>query len=95
MKISKFMFGAMIATILVACSGKESMIKDYENACNEGNAIKAVQISAKMEEKFKEADFTQEELARITKATLVLEEKAINNASEMVNGASEMMKMFD
>lgn len=78
MKISKFMMGAMIAMIFVACSGKESMIKDYEKACNDGNAVKAAKIAAKMDEKFKEEDFTEEDLTRISKASLILEEKTID-----------------
>lgn len=79
------MMGAMIAMIFVACSGKESMIKDYEKACNDGNAVKAAKIAAKMDEKFKEADFTKEELTRISDATIILEEKTINNMSDMMN----------
>lgn len=95
MQISKFMMGAMIAMTLVACSGKESMIKNYEKACNDGNAIKAAKIAAKMDEKFKETDFTEEELDRISKATIILEEKAVDNMSDMLKGASDMMNMFD
>lgn len=78
MKFSKFFIGAMLAVALVSCSGKESLIKDYEKACEKGNAEKAVQILGKLDSKYKESDFTESEMERIDKATIVLESKALN-----------------
>ncbi|MCI7430088.1 MAG: hypothetical protein SO182_01885 [Paludibacteraceae bacterium] len=94
MKFTKFFLGAMLAVALVSCSGKGSLIRDYEKACNDGDAIKAAQIVSKLEA-YDESEFTDEELERINVATLVLEGKAVESMGNMLNTAGDMMKMFE
>lgn len=94
MKFTKFFWGAMLAVALVSCSGKGSLIRDYEKACNDGDAIKAAQIVSKLEA-YDESEFTDEELERINVATLVLEGKAVESMGNMLNTAGDMMKMFE
>ncbi|MGN0187065.1 MAG: hypothetical protein ACI392_04890 [Paludibacteraceae bacterium] len=95
MKFTKFFMGAMLAVALVSCSGKESLIKDYEKACDKGDAVKATQILNKLDSKYEESDFTEEDLERIAVATLVLEENAIKSMGNMLNNANDMMEMFE
>lgn len=85
MKAKQLLFGAMMAIVLASCSGKESLIKDYEKACNKGDAIKAAQIVSKLDSKYKEEDFTEKEMERIVNASAVLEEKAIDGMSDMLD----------
>lgn len=94
MKFTKFFLGAMLAVALVSCSGKGSLIRDYEKACNDGDAIKAAQIVSKLEA-YDESEFTDEELERINVATLVLEGKAVESMGNMLNTAGDMMKIFE
>ncbi|MGM9745636.1 MAG: hypothetical protein ACI30H_01550 [Paludibacteraceae bacterium] len=95
MKFTKFFMGAMLAVALVSCSGKGSLIRDYEKACNNGDAVKAAQIVSKLESEYNESDFTEEELERIAVATLVLEQNAIKSMGNMLDNANDMMKMFE
>lgn len=76
MKTKQLLLGAMMAIALVSCSGKESLIKDYENACSKGDAIKAAQIVSKLDSKYKEEDFTEKEMERIVNASAVLRRKS-------------------
>lgn len=85
MKAKQLLFGAMMAIALVSCSGKESLIKDYEKACNKGDAIKAAQIVSKLDSKYKEEDFTEKEMERIVNASVVLKAKAIDGMSDMLD----------
>lgn len=71
MKAKQLLLGAMMAIALVSCSGKESLIKDYENACSKGDEIKAERILNKLESKYKDTITEQEEM-RISTATSVL-----------------------
>lgn len=85
MKFSKFLFGTMLAVALVSCSGKESLLKDYEKACSKGDAIKAVKILQKMEEKYPaDADWSEEQLSRIEVATEVLATKQLESLGNML-----------
>lgn len=90
--MKKLFFGALCAMMLVGCSSRESMIKDYEKACNDGNAVKAIQIAADMEKKYDKGEFTDEEVARIAAASLVLEAKTLENMSGVLGGASNALE---
>ncbi|MGN0235386.1 MAG: hypothetical protein ACI4BD_03580 [Paludibacteraceae bacterium] len=85
MKFSKYLFGAMLAVALVSCSGKESLLKDYEKACSNGDAIKAAQIIEKMGEKYPDdADWTEAQMNRIEVATEVLAAKQLESLGNML-----------
>ena len=64
---------AMAVAFLTACSASlDGMIKKYEAACKKGDAEKAEQIMKEMEEKFPDAELTEEQQERVAAATLQL-----------------------
>ncbi|MGN0033197.1 MAG: hypothetical protein ACI358_05415 [Candidatus Limimorpha sp.] len=79
MKISKFLVGAMLAVALASCSGKEqkeskdSLIKDYEMACEKDMVGNAMQILNKLDADYKGTGFTEAELERFDEAYYVLD----------------------
>ena len=86
MKISKYFWGAMLAVALVSCTGNESLLKDYEEACSKGDAIKAGQILQKMEEKYpNDSDWTEAQWNRIEVATEVLATKQLESLGNMLD----------
>ena len=86
MKISKYFWGAMLAVALVSCTSNESLLKDYEEACSKGDAIKAGQILQKMEEKYpNDSDWTEAQLNRFEVATEVLAEKQLESLGNMLD----------
>ena len=86
MKISKYLLGAMLAVALVSCTGNESLLKDYEEACSKGDAIKAGQILQKMEEKYpNDSDWTEAQWNRIEVATEVLAAKQLESMGNMLD----------
>ena len=86
MKISKYLLGALLAVALVSCTGNESLLKDYEEACSKGDAIKAGQILQKMEEKYpNDSDWTEAQWNRIEVATEVLAKKQLESLGNMLD----------
>ena len=82
----------MLVALFAACTNQESLLKDYEKACEKGEAIKAAQILSKMEKKYpNDADWTEEQQERIMEASLVLSGKT----AEKVSGAMEALGAFD
>ncbi|MBQ9297205.1 MAG: hypothetical protein IJ204_08445 [Paludibacteraceae bacterium] len=79
MKLKHFAFVALVA-LFAACTNQESLLKDYEKACEKGDAVKAAKIIEKMEKKYpNEADWTLEQQIRVEKASVVLSKKALEN----------------
>ncbi|MBQ9440405.1 MAG: hypothetical protein IJU35_07460 [Paludibacteraceae bacterium] len=70
MKLKHFLLAALVA-LFAACTSKESLIQDYEKACEVGDIVKAEKIGKKLEGK----TLSTEEQERITKATLKLSAK--------------------
>jgi len=95
MKQTKVFMGALMAIMLVACSNKESLIKDYEKACADGNSVKAVKIANELDKKFTDSDFTEDEMMRIAAASAVLEGKALEGMSNILDGANDIMNLFE
>ena len=86
MKISKYFLGALLAVALVSCTSNESLLKDYEEACSKGDAIKAGQILQKMEEKYpNDSDWTEAQWNRIEVATEVLATKQLESLGNMLD----------
>ena len=86
MKISKYFLGALLDVALVYCIGNESLLKDYEEACSKGDAIKAGQILQKMEEKYpNDSDWTEAQLNRFEVATEVLATKQLESLGNMLD----------
>ena len=80
MKLKHFAFVALVA-LFAACTNQESLLKDYEKACEKGDAVKAAKIIDQMEKKYpNEADWTSEQQMRMEKASIVLSKKAFENA---------------
>ena len=79
MKLKHFAFVALVA-LFAACTNQESLLKDYEKACEKGDAVKAAKIIEKMEKKYpNEADWTLEQQIRVEKASVVLSKKALED----------------
>ena len=80
MKLKHFAFVALVA-LFAACTNQESLLKDYEKACEKGDAVKAAKIIDQMEKKYpNEVDWTSEQQMRMEKASIVLSKKAFENA---------------
>ena len=85
MKLKHALFVALVA-LLTACTNQESLLKDYEKACEKGNYIKATKVLEQMEKKFPdEADWTEEQQERIVEATAVLSQKTAEKAGDVLN----------
>ncbi len=83
MKLKHFAFVALVA-LFAACTNQESLLKDYEKACEKGDAVKAAKIIGKMEKKYpNDADWTTEQQMRVRNASAVLSEKTLENAGLM------------
>lgn len=71
--VQKVFAVAMAVAFLSACSPSlDSMLKDYEAACKKGDAEKAEQIMKQIDEKFPDAQLTEEQQERVATATLQL-----------------------
>ena len=80
MKLKHFAFVALVA-LFAACTNQESLLKDYEKACEKGDAVKAAKIIDQMEKKYpNEVDWTSEQQMRMEKASIVLSKQAFENA---------------
>lgn len=85
MKLKHFAFVALVA-LFAACTNQESLLKDYEKACEKGDAIKAAKILDQMGKKYpNEADWTLEQQVRLEKASVVLSEKSLEDAGNMLD----------
>lgn len=86
MKFSKFLLGTMLAVALASCSNQESLLKDYEKACNKGDAVKAGKILEEIEKKYpNDADWSEEQMKRFEDATEVLATKSLESLGNMLN----------
>lgn len=95
MKLKHILFVALVA-LLTACTNQESLLKDYEKACENGNYIKATKVLEQMEKKFPdEADWTEEQQIRIMEATAVLSEKTAEKAGDVLNALGGMEDLFN
>jgi len=95
MKLKHILFVALVA-LLTACTNQESLLKDYEKACEKGNYIKATKVLEQMEKKFPdEADWTEEQQIRIMEATAVLSEKTAEKAGDVLNALGGMEDLFN
>lgn len=89
MKLKHIAFAAVMV-LLAACTNQESLLKDYEKACEKGNYMKAAKVLEQMEKKYpNDADWTEEQQVRIMNATVVLSEKTaekVGNALDALGG---------
>ena len=89
MKLKHIAFAAVMV-LLAACTTQESLLKDYEKACEKGNYMKAAKVLEQMEKKYpNDADWTEEQQVRIMNATAVLSEKTaekVGNALDALGG---------
>lgn len=85
MKLKHIAFAALVA-LLAACTNQESLLKDYEKACEKGNAAKAAKVLKEMEKKYpNDEDWTEEQQERIMEASAVLSAKALEKAGNILN----------
>lgn len=91
----KHIFFAAVVVLLAACTNQESLLKDYEKACEKGNYLKAAKVLEKMEKKYpNDADWTEEQQERIVEATAVLSEKTAEKAGDVLNALGGMDELF-
>jgi hypothetical protein len=95
MKLKHIAFVAVMM-LLTACNNQESLLKDYEKACEKGNYAKAAKIMKQMEKKYpNEADWTEEQQERILNATEVLSEKAAEKVGDALDALGDMDDLFE
>lgn len=95
MKLKHILFVALVA-LLTACTNQESLLKDYEKACEKGNYIKAAKVLEQMEKKYPDdADWTEEQQERIVEATAVLSQKTAEKAGDVLNALGGMEDLFN
>lgn len=77
MKLKHLMM-VLIAALMLACtSTPESLLKDYEKACENGDITKAAKIANKMKNEYpNDEDWTDEQEERFLEATKVLQDKS-------------------
>lgn len=97
MKNLKVIFMAILAGItLVACTPKkEALLRDYEEACQNGDATAALRVISKMEKEFGEANldsiYTETEQLRFETATATLQQKVAEKAMEQLGGTMNQL----
>ena len=85
MKLKHFAFVAVVA-LLAACTNQESLLKDYETACENGNAVKAAKVLKEIEKKYpNDEDWTEEQQERLIEASAVLTQKSLEKADDLLN----------
>ena len=95
MKLKHIAFVALVA-LLTACTNQESLLRDYEKACEKGNAIKAAKVLAQMEKKYpNDEDWTEEQQERLLEASEVLSEKTMEKAGDVLNALGGMDDLFE
>ena len=94
MKLKHIAFVALVA-LFAACTNQESLLKDYEKACEKGNYIKAAKVLKQMEKKYpNDADWTEEQQERIIEASTVLSEKTMEKAGNALDALGGMEDLF-
>ena len=95
MKLKHIAFAAVLV-LLAACTNQESLLKDYEKACEKGNYQKAAKVLEQMEKKYpNDEDWTAEQQERILDASMVLSEKTaekVGNALDALGGMDDLFK---
>lgn len=77
MKLRHLAFVALVA-LFAACTNQKSLLKDYEKACEKGDAVKAAKIADQMQEKYpNDEDWTVEQQERLANASVVLMQKTL------------------
>jgi septation ring formation regulator EzrA len=95
MKLKYIAFVA-IMVLLAACTNQESLLKDYEKACEKGNYIKAATVLEQMEKKYPNGeDWTEEQQKRILDATEVLSEKTAEKVGNALDALGGMGDLFE
>ena len=95
MKLKHVLFVALVA-LLTACTNQESLLKDYEKACENGNYIKAARVLEQMEKKYPDEDeWTEEQQERIVEATAVLSQKTAEKAGDVLNALGGLEDLFN
>lgn len=85
MKLKHFAFVVLVA-LLTACTNQESLLKDYEKACEKGNAAKAAKVLKEMEKKYpNDEDWTEEQQERLMEASAELTQKSLEKAGDILN----------
>lgn len=94
MKLKHIAFVAAMF-LLAACTNQESLLKDYEKACEQGNYLKATKVLSQMEKKYpNDEDWTEEQQERILEASLVLTEKMAEKAGDVLDALGGMEDLF-
>lgn len=92
MKLKHIAFVAVMM-LLAACTNQESLLKDYEKACEQGNYLKATRVLGQMEKKYpNDADWTEEQQERIMAASIVLSQKSTEKALDALGGMEDLFK---
>ena len=95
MKLKHIAFVALVA-LLAACTNQESLLKDYEKACEKGNYLKAAKVLEQMEKKYpNDEDWTEEQQERIVEASVVLSQKTAEKAGDVLNALGGMDDLFN
>ena len=85
----------LVVAFLASCSGGslESMVKDYEKACEKGNVVEAEKIADQIDEKYPEgsAEWTEELQERVLVATGKLIENAVEDMKDALEDEAEDM----
>lgn len=81
----------LVVAFLASCSGGslESMVKDYEKACEKGNVVKAEKIANQIAEKYPDnaAEWTDELMERVMTASVTLMNNAVEDAMDVLEEA--------
>lgn len=89
----------LVVAFLASCSGGslESMVKDYEKACEKGNVVKAEKIANQIAEKYPDnaAEWTTELQVRVVVATGKLMENVEEDAMDVLGDALEEVDIED
>ena len=95
MKLKNIAVIALVA-LLSACTNQKSLLKDYEKACEKGNAIKAAKVLEQMEKKYpNDEDWTEEQQERMMEATVVLSQKSMEKAGGVLDALGDMENLFE
>lgn len=94
MKMKNIAVIALVA-LLSACTNQESLLKDYEKACEKGNAIKAAKVLEQMEKKYPNDEDWTEEQERMMEATEVLSQKSMEKAGGVLDALGDMENLFE
>jgi hypothetical protein len=89
----------LVVAFLASCSGGslESMVKDYEKACEKGNVVKAEKIANQIAEKYPDnaAEWTDELMERVMTASVTLMKNVEEDAMDALEDALEDVDIED